>query len=133
MTTYTFKSNPYTCEIPESMLDDILSMALDGGITYWCGYAEPVDENGNKTKHLGDFLHEQILKDGNIKLYDAESNDTWILTPENFMKGVSQYISQNSSILIYHGNTAIVDEMKLDAASADEIIQYALFEEVVFG
>ena len=45
-------------------IDDIMSMALEGGITYWCGQAKV------KGKYLGNYGSEQISRGGTLYLYD---------------------------------------------------------------
>ena len=60
-------------------IDDIMSAALDGGITYWCGKAEVVGD------YLGEYASEQISRRGALKLFDLESDDVWELTFEKFM------------------------------------------------
>ena len=52
--------------ISDEDIDEIMSAALDGGITYWCGRAKVVGE------YLGEYASEQISRDGVLKLYDIE-------------------------------------------------------------
>ena len=49
------------------------------------------------------------------------------------MNGVAQYITRNSNMVDYSGTKATIKENDFDGQTADEIIQYALFGEVVFG
>ena len=46
-------------------IDDIMSAALDGGITYWCCKAKVVG------KYLGEYASEQIARGGVLLLYDS--------------------------------------------------------------
>ena len=55
-----------------------MSMALEGGITYWCGQAKV------KGKYLGDYGSEQISRGGTLYLYDNEDDSEYELTPEKF-------------------------------------------------
>ena len=111
-------------------IDDIMCAALEGGITYWCYRAEVVNA------FLGEYASEQISRGGTIKLYvdpdflDEGEPRTYELTLKNFLYGVNRYVKE-----IYPG---IVDQGKLDvgnidAPAADAIIQYAIFDEIVYN
>lgn len=65
-------------------------------------------------------------------MYDAENSNKWELTRDKFLKGFQLWLENDMDI--YHG----VDEHELDTSvidgtAADNIVQYALFGEVVFG
>ena len=105
-------------------IDDIMCTALEGGINYWCGKAKVVG------KYLGDYASEQISRDGTLKLYDAESGEEFELTKEKFIKGLTKFLEDGRSDLISQG---VIDTCCLDACDTDAIIQYALFDEVVYG
>ena len=115
-----------TLELTDQDIDDLMVTALEGGINYWCGKAYPklipegVDE--------GIFCSDLISKGGVVELTDAENEDEkWDLNLSKFLNGVKQYCEEYQ----------ISDEQNLmemhDAETADHIIQYALFGELVFG
>lgn len=105
-------------------IDDIMAVALDGGICYWCRKAEVVGE------YLGEYASDQISRGGALILHDAESAQTWELTLEKFLKGVKLYFEQGCHVQI-EDNT--IDTCDIDANDADCIVQFAIFGEVVFG
>lgn len=105
-------------------IDDIMAVALDGGITYWCRKAKVVGE------YLGEYASDQISRGGSLILYDAESSDKWELTLEKFLNGVKLYFDDGCHVQIEDG---CIDPGDVDANDADCIIQFALFGEVVFG
>lgn len=105
-------------------IDDIMSTALEGGITAWCNQIEVVGEQ------LGRCASEQISKGGSLILYDLESSDKWELTLEKFLNGVKLYFEDGCHV---HVNDGSIDPGDIDANDADCIIQFALFGEVVFG
>lgn len=105
-------------------IDDIMCAALEGGINYWCGKAKVVG------KYLGEYASEQISRGGTLKLYDGESGEEFELTKEKFIKGLTKHLEDGRSGLISQG---MIDTGALDACDADAIIQYALFDEVVYG
>lgn len=105
-------------------IDDIMATALEGGINYWCRKAEVVGE------YLGEYASEQISRGGSLTLYDAESSDKWELTLEKFLNGVKLYFEQGCHVQVEDNS---IDAGDVDANDADCIVQFALFEKVVFG
>lgn len=105
-------------------IDDIMAVALDGGICYWCRKAEVVGEC------LGEYASDQISRGGALILHDAESAQTWELTLEKFLKSVKLYFEQGCHVNVEDN---AIDTCDIDANDADCIIQFAVFGEVVFG
>lgn len=115
-------------------IDDIMVAALEGGINYWAGEAEVVEE-----KRVADWGHEQIARGGVLVIHDIEDpGETWELTLEKFLNGFKLWVEHGGhAICAKEDNGTIeeggVDTLGIDAACADEIVQYALFGEMVFG
>ena len=105
-------------------IDDIMVTALEGGINYWCRKAKVVGE------YLGEYASEQISRGGSLTLYDAESSDKWELTLEKFLNGVKLYFEQGCHVQVEDNS---IDAGDIDANDADCIVQFDLFEKVVFG
>lgn len=100
-------------------IDDIMVSALEGGITYWCGRCEVVGE------YLGEYASEQISRGGKLILHDIEDDEeTWELDLEKLQKGIKGIIEKG----YWNG-----DKYYCDAEVADIIVQYALFDDIVFG
>ena len=109
-------------------IDDIMSSALDSGITYWCREAEVVGG-----EYLGEYASEQISRGGSLMLYDAESSDKWELTREKFLNGVKLWIQNGDDQYNALQQDGTLDTGEIDADMADLIVQYALFGKLVFG
>ena len=107
-------------------IDDIMSAALDGGVTYWCGRAEVVGE------YLGEYASEQISRGGALKLHDIEGDGVFELTLDKFLVGLRLWI-ENERAFELANDTGRLDIGQIDAAAADLIIQYALFNDIVYG
>ena len=105
-------------------IDDIMAVALDGGICYWCRKAEVVGE------YLGEYASDQISRGGALILHDAESAQTWELTLEKFLKGVKLYFEQGCHVQVEDN---AIDTCDIDANDADCIVQFSVFGEVMFG
>ena len=112
-------------EITGQDIDDIMSAALDGGITYWCCRAEVVGE------YLGEYASEQISRGGSLILYDIEDGHSFELTLEKFLYGLQLWVENIRSFSLAFDGRLDMDE--IDADVADAIVQYALFNEIVYG
>jgi hypothetical protein len=114
-------------KVTEQDIDDIITTAFEGGITYWCCKTEVV--GGYK----GKYASEQISRGGTVRLYDSVEDAVYDLTLENFMEGLTKAIEDNwyDSYGWYDGNS--IDTCNVDANVADVIIQLALFDDVVYG
>lgn len=115
--------------VTQEDIDDIMTGALEGGINYWCGEAEVV---GN---YLGEYASEQISRGGQLILYDIEEDETYTLDREKFMKGLKMYFEKPHpyNILEEIDNKLRIDTCNADDTVCDMIIQYALFDDIVFG
>lgn len=116
-------------------IDDIMVSALEGGITHWANRAKVPEE-----KRAAEWGHEQIARDGELHIhvvepFDQDDTEWYILTKEKFMEGLKRWLEVPGTELIPlpHGERLGVDTSQIDGAAADEIIQYALFGEVVYG
>ena len=114
-----------TFVVTDEDIDDIMSAALDGGITYWCNRAEVVDE------YLGEYASEQISRGGTLKLYDIEDGTVSELTLDKFLNGLRLWIENERAFELT--DPGRLDVGNIDALAADAIIQYALFNDVVYG
>ena len=104
-------------------IDDILCTAFEGGINYWCGGVKVVGE------YLGEYASDQISRGGTLKLFIEDEEEWAELTMDNLLIGVSKYLQKDTTI-IYKGE---LDTCQIDADIADQIIQYALFGDVIYG
>lgn len=116
-----------TIKVTEEDIDDIMSTALEGGINYWCDKAEVFGQR------LGNYASEQIARGGTLKLHDAEDNRNHLLTRNGLLKGIKQAIEGNYFACYNWFDGNAIDTCMVDAEVADVIIQFALFEEVVYG
>lgn len=129
--------NLILAEVPVTVtaenIDDIMVTALEGGINYWCQKVEVVGD------YLGEFASEQISRDGELKLYAYdeafEKQNIYSLTKDMLLKGLKVYISLDNTECLSkaHLGDYGIDCGMIDANSADAIIQYALFGDILFG
>ena len=125
--------NTYSINVKKNMrvtsedIDDIMCTALEGGINYWCNKAEVVGE------YLGEYASNQISKGGTLILHDAESEDTWELNIEKLLRGIELAIEEEYLADYEWYDADSIDTCQIDADVADAIIQFAIFEEIIFG
>lgn len=107
-------------------IDDIMQTALDGGIVYWCRKVEVVED-----KYFGEWASDQISRGGSLRLYEREGGDRWLLTRNYLIEGIRKAIIDGYGNDWLDGNK--LDTMNIGSVDADIIIQYAIFDEIVFG
>jgi hypothetical protein len=118
-----------TVEVSAEDIDNLVSAAFEGGITYWCCQAKPyVDTWPNEVEYVS-----QCLSRGyDIALYDAEdvcddgSPSEYILTLPAMIRGIEKYCD-------LHGVSFSDLREDYDGEAADCIVQYALFSKLVYG
>lgn len=113
-------------------IDDIMVSALEGGINYWC---RRVVVQGN---YLGEYASEQISRGGKLAVWLEESFEDdktcYVLDLDKFLAGFKLWLQSGlDSYDAVDFSDGSVDCGQIDAGCADEIIQYALFGEIIFG
>ena len=110
-------------EISEQDLDYLMVAALEGGINYWCGECRIV-----KNPTGFEYASEVVAYGGTLEMIDVEEPDEkWTLTRTKLLKGVERGMEHYE----YNSVQELMDSH--DADTADVIVQYALFDEIVFG
>lgn len=109
-------------------IDGIMSCALDGGITaMWCARVEVVGG-----KYLGEYASDQISRGGDLRFYDRESSETWVLDRGKLILGIEMAVMNGYGWDWFDGEGKL-DIFNIDANEADTMVQFALFGEVVFS
>jgi hypothetical protein len=121
-----------TVYLTQQDIDDIMVSAFEGGINYWC---RRVVVQGD---YLGKYASEQISRGGKLAIWLDEpfedDKTCYVLDRDKFLAGFKLWIeSDGDSYDTIDDSDGSVDCGQIDAICADEIIQYALFGEVVFG
>lgn len=121
--------------VTQEDIDDIMVSALEGGINYWCDAAKVEEED-----RVADWGHEQIARGGCLKIhviepFDDDDTEWYELTKEKFLSGLKRYLQTPGTEIttLPSGNHMGLDTGQIDANGADEIIQFALFGEVVYA
>ena len=113
-------------KLNQADLDDIMCAALEGGISYWCGRVEVVDD------YLASYAHQQISRGGTLKLYDVEDDEVYELNFDKLVRGLELFLIHENDTLIKLKQEKLL-AANIDSICADLIVQYALFGELVFS
>ena len=105
-------------EVTDEHLDNILVGAFEGGSNYWADKVEVKDDDYKGAE----FASGVISKGGELYIYSEGSK--YILTKDNLINGLQTYLNESKHKNWPDGG---------DAQTDDLILQYALFEEVVYG
>jgi hypothetical protein len=113
---------------------DLMVAALEGGINYWCGGAEIVYGEDNcpvgvspEDAEKVEFASDVIAYGGKLELFDLEDqSESWILDIDKLLEGIKQELQTMGQSF-----TTMMDNH--DADTADRVVQYALFKELVYG
>jgi len=109
-------------EVTQQIVDDICCAAFEGGINYWCTEMIKVDEFPEGATHASDV----ISRGGSIEIFDGEEERWHKLTLSSFLKGLKEELmDRRITLQDFYDNH--------DASDADNVIQRALFGEVIYG
>ena len=117
----------YLVPATESDIEGIIVTAIEGGTGYWAMFDNATEAFKDKPKDepSATWATKILLEDGIITFVDEEDdNAKYDLTIEKLLKG----ISLNARHRPFDSNLD-----NLDIITADCIIQYALFGELVYG
>lgn len=109
-------------------IENITVTAFEGGINYWAGLKNdsPLWKSKPAKEPLSSWATKLLLKGESVFLYDIENpdNTNFELNLKGLLYGIEKY---------YIVTDYQMDKENWDAESADCIVQYALFGEIVFG
>ena len=108
--------------LTEEDIDKIMKVALEEGIGYWCQRAEVAGG-----KYLGEYASDQISRGGSLLLTCDQGEKE--LNSQNFLNGVKRAIMEGSISI----ENCEIDSDDIDCFAADQIIQYALFGDLIYA
>ena len=115
-------------EVPDGVVDDIITTALEGGINYWCERVDVLNKD-----YKGKIIASEIVSAGGtlIIVTDEEAgNEQFKLDRITFQRGLKKWLEEGLKV----GNRFSNDDLSsMDAAEADAVIQYSIFGEIVYG
>jgi hypothetical protein len=112
--------------ITKNDVENVIVTAFEGGINYWAGLKNKslLWKTKPDREPLSLWATKLLLDGKSVLLYDIENpNTNFELTIKGLLKGIEQY---------YVATDYQIDKENWDAESADCIVQYALFGEIVY-
>lgn len=122
---FTFTLPSTAVQVMDGDIDDIMYTAMSG-CTHWCDSAEPVDG------YLGEYASEQISRGGKVTFY-PDDDDPVELDKEKFEKGLHKWLLSLGGNVGRYLEDGWIDPAQIDDYDADAILQYALFDDIVYG
>lgn len=98
-------------KVTQEEIDDILTTAFEGGITYWCDKVRI--KEGFDAEEEYEYISEALTRGATLELHDAEEDEWLTLTLDNFLNTLAEY-------QFYFDN--------YDASDADQIVQRSVFD-----
>lgn len=116
-------------EIKETDIESIIVGSLEGGSNYWLGLDNTGElwENRPQGVPLSIWATKLLLDGKEVKFYDMEEEEDdsdWTLTLEKLIKGLK---------LNAQRRPWASDLDNFDGSDCDCVVQYAMFDEVVYG
>lgn len=126
MKKFTFKKE---FELTEQDIIDLIDMAIEGGIGYWCCLDNSTAEWDKIREEYPDACIDERLyrildKGESVILIDEEEDERHELTMEDLMRGIQTAISKG----YWDG-----DIDSADAESGDAAFQCAIFGDIIYG
>ena len=128
-------------DITDEFVEDVIVTMFEGGSTYWIDHVECDIQNKPKGMPVSEWITKQLLADKEIKIIDNEFGDEVVLTIDKFIIGLGEWVKEYpervsfESIFVNetHERLLMIDAGNIDANEADLILQFAVFNGVVFG
>ncbi len=114
-------------EIQDSTIDAIMKTALREGVQHWCKSSQVKNKDYRGTK----FASESLSKGATLILLEKNEPAQHELTREMLINGIKLFIKNNPIRIDL--NTFNQDIAHMDANSADKVVQYAIFERILFA
>lgn len=116
-------------------INDILATALEGGIGYWAVLDDSTTDweetsSSMQDASISDVITKMLFEGKKIRFIGADKDDAtreWFLDMNKFIFGCKRFEEEVGSV-----KRRLLDS-SFDADDADMLIQFALFNEIIFG
>jgi hypothetical protein len=124
-------------ELDDEFFADIICTMFEGGSNYWLGKVQVIHPDGEKPNGMpsSEWIASAVNKDGMIKILPQEDTVTVMLDKKRLVCGLEKWITKHpSSVSLMNENgRSSIDAGNIDADDADAILQYAVFDDLIFG
>lgn len=111
-------------EIKEEFISDVLSTAFSGGSNYWIEDIKNLS-NDPKSHHFS----RSVAQGDTLEIIDNEDYKVHKLDKDIFAEGYKRY----AEFCLKKGIQVYSDPCDIDSQVADMILQFAIFNDLIFG
>lgn len=125
-------------EVTEEDVVDLMVTAIEGGIGYWACLDNSSETyvNADACKSDAEVAADILLAGGNVTFLDDDDRNTfWTLNLSMLLSGIRDFLATpyGHECIRFEGSRVSIDFGMVDADRADQIIQYAMFGNLIFG
>lgn len=110
-------------KLTPDMIDGIIYLAFCEGSRHWIKCTEILQD-----EYYGEYDCEQVSRGGSVILHNRFNDEKYVLDLECFLSGVYHSVARH--IIMSLSEKGKEDKFILNAKTSDEIIQYAIFDEI---
>ena len=116
-------------------IQDLMATALEGGIGYWAclDNTSRAYEEAPPDEPVAITCANELWRGNDVCFYDVENDEKYVLTLTMLLNGFRLWYERGNDRYKAVGADGDVDWCQIDAPTADEIIQYAIFGQLIFG
>lgn len=111
-------------EIKEEFISDVLSTAFNGGSNYWIEDIKNLSESPKSY-----YFSKSVAQGDTLEIIDNEDYKVHKLDKNIFAEGYKRY----AEFCLKKGIQVYSDPCDIDSQVADMILQFAIFNELIFG
>ena len=113
-----------TLHLTDEFLRDVLTTAIEGGVTYWSRVSEYQWDNPNPNQVYAVLVETEV--------YDHEPEEHRV-TLDTVVTGIQRVLAKPQLRLGLAAHIFALDAGDIDADDADVIVQMGLFDQVIYG
>ena len=112
----------------DQFLEDVIVIAFEGGSNYWIDYIKDFKNDKPMGVPLSIWVFNELRLGETITLC-MENDERAFLTIDKLKRGVKKYFSCSKNLI----GGLTLDAADYDTGMADEVLQYAVFDELIYG
>lgn len=110
--------------ITDEFIEDVMTTALEGGCNYWIE-----DVRNTNPNPKSEYFSTSLAEGDTLIITDSETCEEHAIDKYSFVEGYKRYIERRVKL----GLDFYTDPCDIDSGEADDILQLAVFKEIIFG
>lgn len=124
-------------DLDDEYFVDIICTMFEGGSNYWINQIKINHPDGNKPKDVPNSVWAAgaLNNGGNIIIYPYETDEKITLVKNMLIEGLDKWAKNFPThvSVITENKKCVIDAGNIDVDDADIILQYALFNDIIYG